>query len=1041
MTALRVCLRLVRHTRLAVIVRVAALCFTLVLAACRFDASLPPDASVTCRTSDDCPPGTSCNLLERRCVALPGVDNVAPTLAAPATITYQMSDPQGRSLQLDGVGPASQVAIGFSTNEPLGEVPVLSACGLACVTSAQSTRFDFVCTTGDSTERVDSCAVSARLVDLFGNLAVEPLGVVRIDTEPPQPPDTLTPGRVVYTRAPWGSRASNGVPRMSVVGGAGAVADARWVSFAVKQVVGITPVDVDGGFTWELSQVDSPALSAFAVDGAGNASAPVLIHDVEWIAMPALDETADNPHGLFSVGAAGRALVRPDARIIFSLSPDAGLSVLGMASWERRTFAAPPPTSLAALAVERDRGRIIRFGGVMDAGSSFPVSPNTTWAWNGSGWSELDVGDPEGDGNPVGRPGVVLGWDAPTSSLLAVGGLTGAPFLDAWSFNGSSWKRLPNGPRSRFGAAGFFDRARRRMVLVGGTLMDGDPTRETITFDGVTWRALDAGFTGNFVLGRAAWDPRRQVGWLAGGIAASPDGGTVPSRELWRFENDTWSRHDAGAPALHELLWDEARDLLMGISLESGTAEVFEFDGEQWRSYGTDGGAPRGRDLTATWDPASGKAFVTTTTEQAGLASWTWDSATRQWSRQSAPLVQLEPWPARPAFTCTPLVCLGVGSFRTATGTRPATAALTDYGWTEVPVSSAPPWNASTLTAFAGNQLAWVGRAGVEVDAGALALQFGPTGSAFTWRQPQFSAVQLDSPAATPFADGALVTGGGKQVHFWSNDGGWEPDFAQLDIDLLKPSMVTREDGGVLVSGASPSSSLSHTFLVTGNGPAQRLSTSPFLLGSALVWDNGRGAALAFGGLQAGLSTISDLFELSATGWERVPISDPQSDGNPMRRMDAAFSWSATRQVSVLVGGTNPPDEFVDVWYFRYAEHRPALHFIVELPQTEFLPGTTIEDLSLHAECGGSGFEGGVPSLGVEVLLWRDGAWERLGTSTAPFSGPDSVVASTSDHRLIADALRSARLGFALTPVGTNGRGTARLGVTSLEVHLRYRLP
>ena len=121
---------------------------------------------------------------------------------------------------------------------------------------------------------------------------------------------------------------------------------------------------------------------------------------------------------------------------------------------------------------------------VMYGGQTYqPVGE--TWEWSGSGWTEKEPADPEGDGDPGSRYGHVMAYDsARQRTLLGFGSTSNdqPPFAhDLWEWNGQSWRQLstadPEGdddPGGRLEASMAVDSVNSRVVLHGGQDATGD---------------------------------------------------------------------------------------------------------------------------------------------------------------------------------------------------------------------------------------------------------------------------------------------------------------------------------------------------------------------------------------------------------------------------------------------------------------------------------------------------------------------------------------------------------------------------------------
>jgi hypothetical protein len=194
--------------------------------------------------------------------------------------------------------------------------------------------------------------------------------------------------------------------------------------------------------------------------------------------------------------------------------------------WKRSGSVGPPPRAEAAIAYDRDRGRIVLFGGYRrvagvtqrlgdtwewdgdqwkevavdgptprnSAAMTYdehkrsvvlfggPGPSNETWEWDGHRWTPLRAGDVPGRFNPV------MIYDIEREAVVRFGGWTGKERVgDTWTLGHGGWLRLDvAGPPARNHAAIAYDRQRRRAVLFGGH--DGvNIFGDTWEWDGATW--------------------------------------------------------------------------------------------------------------------------------------------------------------------------------------------------------------------------------------------------------------------------------------------------------------------------------------------------------------------------------------------------------------------------------------------------------------------------------------------------------------------------------------------------------------------------
>ena len=145
----------------------------------------------------------------------------------------------------------------------------------------------------------------------------------------------------------------------------------------------------------------------------------------------------------------------------------------------RDVTAIPPARIGPAVTFDRDRGRVVLFGGASQAGST-----SETWEWNGL-WNRIAT-----PVSPPARTGAKLAYDPLRRRVVLFGGVKQGTFLgDTWEYDGVTWsERTPAvspTPRTDFGFA--YDAVNHEIVLFGG--LDGtfDLLGDTWTYDGTAW--------------------------------------------------------------------------------------------------------------------------------------------------------------------------------------------------------------------------------------------------------------------------------------------------------------------------------------------------------------------------------------------------------------------------------------------------------------------------------------------------------------------------------------------------------------------------
>jgi Galactose oxidase, central domain len=142
--------------------------------------------------------------------------------------------------------------------------------------------------------------------------------------------------------------------------------------------------------------------------------------------------------------------------------------------WKQVSTTGPPPRNSASMTYDEHRDRVVLFGG--------PGPSNETWEWDGRAWTQRQAGDVPGRFNPV------MTYDAGSGQVLRFGGWTGSVRAgDTWALSLKGWSLLDvAGPPPRNHSAMVFDRLRQRAVLFGGH--DGENVfGDTWEWDGTAW--------------------------------------------------------------------------------------------------------------------------------------------------------------------------------------------------------------------------------------------------------------------------------------------------------------------------------------------------------------------------------------------------------------------------------------------------------------------------------------------------------------------------------------------------------------------------
>ena len=420
----------------------------------------------------------------------------------------------------------------------------------------------------------DALGLSAQLEDLAGNKATVSLGQeVLVDTVPPAVPDVVTPGRIVYTRVPWGYEGSDGVKAFYLRGEPGAVEPGSEIMVYSEvephisvELVRTTASDegafgegAEGGDPLLVGKADQEELYVTVVDGACNSSDAdietpgvqgVLVRDVEWVGTfgaKVPGSTGENPNVLenrswFTGRHDQPDVVEPDDTANLAASSLPEVSLRGSGDWlERGPQTSVPQTRTDyGMAFDEGRNRLVMYGGHNPYGIL-----DETWEWSDSGWEKMVPTDPEGDGDPPALKQVELVYDPVREKVVLFGGTVADVFdtsPDVWEWDGMSWRKVEildpesdGGPPGLFWHALAFDKANGAIVQASGQHYPDIQTK-TWNWDGSSWKL--AGYLPlKLDSCQLAYDEVREVTVLALGRLAS---GSDMNRDVYEWDGSEW---------------------------------------------------------------------------------------------------------------------------------------------------------------------------------------------------------------------------------------------------------------------------------------------------------------------------------------------------------------------------------------------------------------------------------------------------------------------------------------------------------------------
>jgi hypothetical protein len=222
-----------------------------------------------------------------------------------------------------------------------------------------------------------------------------------------------------------------------------------------------------------------------------------------------------------------------------------------------------------------------------------------------------------------------MAYDSLRHVVVMFGGLDAAAIADTWEWDGMSWlSRHPTtSPPPSYGHAMAFDRARGRVVLVGGQAGSGSlPSTDTWEWTGDDWvlRTPSHRPPGRS-LATLTYDEARGVSVMFGG--RDSDDAT------WEWDGDDWRLATPLArptPRVgHCGAYDPVRKRVIvfyGDPPSGGTipTDAWEYDGITWRRALADQRPHDSAQCSAAWATAEGRVAMLTEGEDV----WLWDGAT-----------------------------------------------------------------------------------------------------------------------------------------------------------------------------------------------------------------------------------------------------------------------------------------------------------------------------------------------------------------------------------------------------------------------------
>ena len=213
--------------------------------------------------------------------------------------------------------------------------------------------------------------------------------------------------------------------------------------------------------------------------------------------------------------------------------------------------------------------------------------PGELLAWNGKTWTLLDARA------PTPRTLAAVAFDSKRGRLVMQGGLGVGDLVhgDTVEWDGTSWRVVADatkGPGVRNHHAAAFDAGRGVVVLFGGQDRELKPLRDTWEWNGSAWTQVATTGPGARVHHDLVYDPVRKRTLLFGGSGGSRG----DLGDLWEWDGTTWTqRREPGGPsprAAARMTFDAGRGEVVLFGGRTGDPGPFAWDGTRWRKDAAD---------------------------------------------------------------------------------------------------------------------------------------------------------------------------------------------------------------------------------------------------------------------------------------------------------------------------------------------------------------------------------------------------------------------------------------------------------------------
>ena len=324
-------------------------------------------------------------------------------------------------------------------------------------------------------------------------------------------------------------------------------------------------------------------------------------------------------------------------------------------AWTQQSAAvSPPPRELESLAYDPISHVVVMFGGdAIDDGFDNQVVPlGDTWTWDGTNWS------PVAGAGPSPRTAAAMDFDAASGQILLFGGRTGAPGSgaavdgDTWAFSGTGWTQLSpaQSPSARSDAQMVFETAEQRSFLVQGCPANagsGSAEQQTAGPVGDSWNWMSGNWTAatpevpeSRIDGAGAYDGANNTFVYFGGL----DTNKYQQDDTWEWDGTQWHlMHPAHSPPARGyasmayvprtktvVLFGGANSPYPQCLACEPLSDTWSWDGADWTQQ-SPATSPSAREQAAmATDPATGEAllFSGCGVQACPGDTWEWDGST-----------------------------------------------------------------------------------------------------------------------------------------------------------------------------------------------------------------------------------------------------------------------------------------------------------------------------------------------------------------------------------------------------------------------------